>query len=118
VHQALSSENLELTVAMDYYETPTGLLADYLLPAACTLERCDFPAAAKAMEPLYERRDDYQFWRELAIRLGQAEHWPWKTMEEVCDYRFAPLGVTFAQVLRGGGPPPAPKYRKLKARAS
>jgi thiosulfate reductase / polysulfide reductase chain A len=114
VYQALSSDNLELAVAMDYYQTPTGMLADYLLPAAGTLERSDFPAYPKTMEPLYERRDDYQFWRELGIRLGQAEYWPWKTMEEVCDYRFAPLGVTFSQVLTGGGPGPARKYKKFE----
>jgi thiosulfate reductase/polysulfide reductase chain A len=114
VYQALSSDNLELSVAMDYYKTPTGELADYLLPAAGTLERSDFPSYPKAMEPLYQRRDDYQFWRELGIRLGQAEHWPWKTMEGVCDYRYAPSGVTDSQVLRGGGPPPPRRYRKYE----
>jgi anaerobic selenocysteine-containing dehydrogenase len=116
VHLALSSENLELSVAMDYYQTPTGVLADYLLPAAGTLERSDFPSCSKAMEPLYERRDDYQFWRELGIRLGQAEYWPWKTVEEVCDYRFAPTGVTFSQALSRGGPPPSTRYRKYESR--
>ena len=70
VYQALKSPNLELTVVMDYYMTPTAELADYVLPAANTLERSDFPAGSKALEPLYERRDDYQFWRELGIRLG------------------------------------------------
>jgi len=115
VHQALSSHNLELSVAMDYYETPTGVLADYLLPAACTLERCDFPSYPKAMEPLYERRDDCQLWRELGIRLGQAEYWPWKTMEEVCDYRYAPAGISFSQALSRGGPMPPPKYRKYES---
>jgi thiosulfate reductase/polysulfide reductase chain A len=114
VYRALSSEHLEISVAMDYYQTPTGLLADYLLPAACTLERCDFPSYPKAMEPLYQRRDDYQFWRELGIRLGQEKHWPWKTMEEVCDYRFAPIGVTFNQVLSGGGQRPSVQYRKYE----
>jgi thiosulfate reductase/polysulfide reductase chain A len=114
VYQALTSDNLELSVAMDYYKTPTGELADYLLPAAGTLERSDFPAYPKAMEPLYQRRDDYQFWRELGIRLGQAEYWPWKTMEEVCDYRYAPMGVTYSQVLKGGVPPPSRKYRKYE----
>jgi len=114
VYQALSSENLELSVAMDYYLTPTGLLADYVLPAACTLERCDFPAYPKAVEPLFERRDDYQFWRELGLRLSQGEHWPWNTMEEVCDHRHAPAGVTFSQVLSGLGSPPPMRFRKFE----
>ena len=114
VHSALGSENLELSVAMDYYMTPTAELADYVLPAAGTLERSDFPSYPKAMEPLHERRDDYQFWRELGIRLGQEEHWPWKTMEEVCDYRFAPAGITFSQALSRGGPMPSMHYRKYE----
>jgi anaerobic selenocysteine-containing dehydrogenase len=112
VHEALSSRNLELSVAMDYYRTPTAELADYVLPAAGTLERSDFPSYTKAMEPLYERRDDYQFWRELGIRLGQEEYWPWKTVEEVCDYRFAPLGVTFSEVSSRGGLKPSREYGK------
>jgi anaerobic selenocysteine-containing dehydrogenase len=114
VYRALSSENLELSVAMDYYMTPTAELADYVLPAAGTLERSDFPAYPKAMEPLYQRRDDYQFWRELGIRLGQEEQWSWKTMEEVCDYRFSPMGVTFAQALSRGGPGPSLQFRKYE----
>ncbi len=114
VYTALSSANLDLSVAMDYYPTPTAELADYLLPAACTLERHDFPSYPKAMEPLYERRDDYQFWRELGTRLGQEEYWPWKTVEEVCDYRLSPLGITFAQALKRGGLKPEIKYRKYE----
>jgi thiosulfate reductase/polysulfide reductase chain A len=115
VHEALSSRNLELSIVMDYYRTPTAELADYLLPAAGTLERSDFPSYPKAIEPLFQRRDDYQFWRELGIRLEQAEYWPWKTMEEVCDYRFAPLGITFSEALKRGGLPPAREYRKYES---
>jgi anaerobic selenocysteine-containing dehydrogenase len=115
VYKALSSDNLELSVAVDYYTTPTGELADYLLPAAGTLERSDFPSFPKAMEPLYERRDDYQFWRELAVRLGQAEFWPWKTAEEMCDYRLAPLGLTFSDVLDRGGIRPEIKHKKYES---
>ncbi len=113
VHEALGSQNLELSVVMDYYQTPTAEMADYLLPAACTLERTDFPSYPKAMEPLYERRDDYQFWRDIGIRLGQAEHWPWKTAEEVCDYRFSPLGISFSDALKGGMRPVI-EYRKYE----
>ena len=103
VHTAL--KRLELLVVMDYYMTPTAELADYVLPAASTLERSDIAttgprvvACPKAMEPLYERRSDYEFWRELSLRLGQKDHWPWKTAEEVCDFRLKPLGVTFDEL--------------------
>jgi len=105
VYSAL--KHLELLVVMDYYMTPTAELADYVLPAASTLERSDIAttgprvfACPKAMEPLYERRNDYEFWRELGVRLGQREYWPWKTAEEVCDYRLKPLGITFEELVK------------------
>ena len=66
------------------------------------------------MEPLYERRDDYQFWRGLAIRLGQEEYWPWKTSEEACDYRLQPLGITFEEMVKRGGFRPQIEYRKYE----
>ena len=93
---------LQLYVVMDYYLTPSAALADYVFPAASTVERTELwltpsfcLACPKGIGPLYERRDDYQFWRGLATRLGQAEHWPWQTVEEVWDYRLAPAGLTF-----------------------
>jgi len=36
-------------------------------------------------------------------------------MEEVCDYRLSPMGVTFSQVLSRGGQGPTRKYRKFEA---
>jgi anaerobic selenocysteine-containing dehydrogenase len=116
VYEALTSPNLELLVVMDYYMTPTAELADYVLPAACTLERSDFPDYQKAIEPLFERRDDYQFWRELGIRVGQKKYWPWKTVEEVCDYRLKPLGFTFEEMLKRGGLKGASEYQKYKSK--
>jgi len=114
VYQALTSPDLELLVVMDYYMTPTAELADYVLPAAGTLERSDFPNCPKAMEPLYERRDDYQFWRELGLRLGQEKYWPWETAEEVCDYRLKPLGITFEELVEKGGIRPAKEHKKYE----
>lgn len=101
---------LQLYVVMDYYLTPSAALADYVFPAACTVERTELwltpsfcLACPKGIGPLHERRDDYQFWRGLAIRLGQAQHWPWRTVEEVWDYRLAPVGLTFEELLARNG---------------
>ncbi|HNR11947.1 MAG TPA: molybdopterin-dependent oxidoreductase [Thermodesulfobacteriota bacterium] len=98
----------DLVVVDDYYMTPTAALADFVLPAAGTLERSDIAdhygfeswaiACPKALEPLYERKDDYYLWKELGMRLGQKEHWPWQTMEEALDYRTKPLGISFAEL--------------------
>ncbi len=107
-HEALKA--LELYVVVDYYLTPSAALADYVFPAASTVERTELwltpgfcVACPKGVGPLHERRDDYQFWRGLAVRLGQAEHWPWETVEEVWDHRLAPVGLTFNGLLERNG---------------
>ncbi len=124
VYKALKS--LDLLINMDYFMTPTGMLADYVLPAADWMERpvvspinegrIHIVAGERSIQPEYERRDDYQFWRELGIRLGQEEYWPWKTLEEVFDYRFKPLGYTleeFVHKVRGVmGPLEFRKYER------
>jgi thiosulfate reductase / polysulfide reductase chain A len=107
VYQALKSPNLQLHVVLEHMLTPTALLADYVLPAASKLERpmlssfedflSSFIAGEQAVEPMGERRHDYYFFREMAIRLGFGEHFPWKTVEEFYDYRLKPLGMTFKQ---------------------
>ncbi|MBI9046860.1 MAG: molybdopterin-dependent oxidoreductase [Anaerolineaceae bacterium] len=93
---------VDLHVCMEYWMTPTAALADYVLPAASTLERptitstygcSDFLLASqRSINPMYERKTDYYFWRELAIRHGQEEMWPWETLEEANYYRIYPLG--------------------------
>lgn len=101
VHSALSG--LDLLVVIDYYMTPTAALADYVLPSAGAIERATFQAhggvanfaygGAAACGPYYERRTDYDIFRELGIRLGQKEHWPHETFEEACAYTLAPTGM-------------------------
>jgi anaerobic selenocysteine-containing dehydrogenase len=41
------------------------------------------------VEGKYDRRDDYAFWRELGVRLGQEEHWPQETFAQTWEYRLA-----------------------------
>ncbi|MFC1849062.1 molybdopterin-dependent oxidoreductase [candidate division CSSED10-310 bacterium] len=108
VYQALKS--LQLYVVSDYYLTPSAALADYVFPAASTVERSELwlvpgfcVACPQGLEPLYERRDDYQFWRGLAVRLGQQDHWPWETVEQVFDHRLAPVGLTFQTLIKSRG---------------
>ena len=68
-------------MVVDYYLTPSAVLADYVFRAASTLERTELwltpgfsVACLKGIGPLEERRDDYLSWRGLAVGLGQAEH--------------------------------------------
>ena len=103
LHEAFVSDELELSVNMDHWLTPTGALADYVLPATDGLERPllsnmwgfgdGYSAAERIVQPLYERRDDYQLWRELGNRLGQEGYWP-DTMEGWFDWILEPSGLT------------------------
>ena len=105
VYDALKAT--DLLVTLDITWTPTAQISDYALPAASWLERPDmgnfasvgaYPlvqvgeAALPASVPgEYERLNDYEFWRELGLRLGQQEHWPWESFEAVWEYRLADL---------------------------
>jgi len=98
VYQGLKA--LDLFVVMELFMTPTAMLADYVLPATDWLERPvfngtpfgnTFYGGERAVEPEVERRDDYQLWRGLGMRLGQTEYW-WDTLEQAYGYRVAPAG--------------------------
>lgn len=106
---ALADPKLELFVAHDLFLTATSRLADYVLPAAHWLEKPffsmglgyigfagDFAEVRRAvLPPEHEHRSDYDFWRDLARRLGQGEHWP-DTAEEFWSRCLEPAGLDFA----------------------
>jgi thiosulfate reductase/polysulfide reductase chain A len=93
---------VEFLVTCEYWMTPTAMLSDYVLPIAGSLERPTIAstygcsdsliASQRAIQPLHDRRTDFEFWRGLALRLGQGEKWPWETLEEAYFYRIDPLG--------------------------
>ncbi len=115
IYKALKS--LELLVVVDFFMTPPAEIADYVFPAASWMERPHLfnyhnvhpviiggeRAVPESIPGEYDHRNDYYFWRGLALRLGQAEDWPWETMEEYYDYRLKPLGYTFQEFLAQGG---------------
>lgn len=106
IYKALKSEELELLVCMDFFMTPSAMLADYVLPAADWLERPNLnffwglsplcSTGEQSIEPLYERHNDYQFWRDLGERLGQGEYWP-DTVEGFYDLFLEPTGMSFKE---------------------
>jgi len=112
VYKAL--KNLDLYVVSDYFMTPSALLADYVLPAASWLERPFLfnyhnttpllEGAGQALPQVvpgeYDRRNDYEFWRGLGIRVGQEEYWPWETLEQYFDYRLKGMGMTFKDLCK------------------
>lgn len=68
------------------------------------------------IEGKYERYSDFDFWRGLAVRLGQEKDWPWKTLEECYDYRLSPMGLKFKEFIadRGGWDSPPNEFEKYK----
>ncbi|MDR1088519.1 MAG: molybdopterin-dependent oxidoreductase [Coriobacteriales bacterium] len=96
--------SLELLVVLEQYLTPTAMLADYVLPIAGALERPQFQAhggvsnfaygGVAALAPYYERRDDYDVFRGLGLRLGQEEYWPSETMSLALERTLAPAGMS------------------------
>lgn len=122
-YEAFRSENLELHVSMDHFLTPTGALADYVLPATDALERPHLSnlwgmgnswyGREPVVRPEHERKDDYQLWRDLGVRLGQKREWA-DTLEEWLDRLLAPAGKTFREFAKGPGHTPEPRFRRYE----
>jgi anaerobic selenocysteine-containing dehydrogenase len=120
-------KKLDLLIVADFFMTPTGELADFVLPATTWLERdecCDLPymncvaARQKTIEPLFESRDDMQIVIDLAKKLPWADHkyLPWNSAGEFNDYRVAGTGLSFEAFKRQGYVSVDFEYERFKER--
>ena len=115
-------QGLDLLVVLEYRMTPTASLADYVLPAAAAMERPVLQVhggvanaaygGPAALEPLYDRRSDYDFFRDLGLRLGQEGAWPEESLEEAFGAQMATAGLTWQSFCETGLYWPTPIYRK------
>jgi anaerobic selenocysteine-containing dehydrogenase len=104
VRRALGS--LELLVVRDLFLTETAQLAHYVLPAASFLERSELHAHGMFQVVTLSRKllsfpgvqDEYQFWHDLAHRLGAGAYFPWKNEEELTRWLLEPSGLTLEQL--------------------
>ncbi len=119
VFEALQA--LQLYVVMDYYMTPSAALADYVFPASSTVETSELwltkrfcMACPQGIEPMYERRNSYDFYRGLGLRLGQERYWSWETVEEVYDHCLEPVGLTFKKLVDQYGVLGKMEYRRYE----
>ncbi len=101
IHRAMA--NQDLVVVHEHMKTPTAQLADFILPGDSWLERPHMMdgfgwtnvirTSEQAMQPPGECRGVYEFWRDLAHRMGLGEHFPWRTVEELYTHRLRPTGL-------------------------
>ncbi|MCB2192660.1 MAG: molybdopterin-dependent oxidoreductase [Deltaproteobacteria bacterium] len=119
VFEALQA--LELYVVMEYYMTPSAAMADYVFPSSSTVEQPELWLTSgfclpcpQGIEPLYERRNSYDFYRGLGLRLGQEEYWPWETVEEVYDYCLEPIGLNYKKLVEQNGVFGQREYRRYE----
>ena len=114
---------LDLLVVLDYYMTPTAMIADYVLPAAGAIERPVLQVhggvanmgygGPAAVEPYYERRTDYDVFRGLGLRLGQEDAWPEETLADAFAAQLARAGMdwdAFCQLGINWQPPAHAKH--------
>ena len=99
--------NQDLIVAHEIFMTPTAMLADYVLPGDVFSERnhiadswswrTGLTLSQKTVEPPENCTGTFQFWHDLAHRMGFGNYFPWDSVEEVLDYRLEPSGMTFEE---------------------
>ena len=99
--------NQDLIVNFEHNMTPTAQISDFVLPGDAWLERPSMQSgiSEQAMEPPGECKNVVEFWHMLAERMGLAEAFPWKTAEELLDYRLEPSGATWREVVASGRQP-------------
>ncbi len=100
-------QNQELVVTHELFMTPTAALSDFILPGDTFLERPNIhdgfrwlpriQVSEQASEPPGECRGVFDFWTGLAERMDLGEHFPWRSIEELLDYKLTPTGMSFAE---------------------
>ncbi len=100
-------DRMEFSIVIDQFMNRTAARADLVLPAATFLERDELIISPLALQRKVLEPDgplaDADIWRELALRCGFAEHFPWKTADEVIEHLLEPTGFTLAQVRQAPG---------------
>ena len=114
-------ESLDLFVVRDLFMTETASLADYVLPAASFLERseihyhgmCQTATLARKIISFPDCQDEYQFWHDLAHRLGIGKFFPWKNEKELTRWILEPSGISLKQLEEH---PEGVNYRPIRYR--
>lgn len=106
-------DNQDLIVVVDTMPMEMTGYADVVLPECTYLERHDYSRAGKnripqiafrmpAVEPKYDSKPAWWIARELGIKLGLEEFYPWKDLEEVLDWQFKQVGTSLEEMKKIG----------------
>jgi anaerobic selenocysteine-containing dehydrogenase len=99
-------ESLDLLVVRDLFMSETAAVADYVLPAASFLERTELHAHAKHQIVSVTRKvvswpgvqGEYEFWHDLAARLGIGDYFPWEDETALNRWLLEPTGLTLEEL--------------------
>lgn len=107
-------QNLDLMVTIDTMPMDIINYSDVVLPECTYLERYDNPNIGKfkgesevalrqpAVEPMWESKPSWWITKELGLKLGLAEFFPWKDGEEYIAKRCEAGDVDFAKLKHDG----------------
>lgn len=106
-------QNLDLLVAIDTMPMEITGWADVILPECTYLERYDVlragphrkPAIALRMpaaDPAYNTKPGYWIARELSIKLGFGDYFPYEKQEDMLDWQLKQAGSSLEEMQRIG----------------
>ncbi|MDR7536791.1 MAG: molybdopterin-dependent oxidoreductase [Armatimonadota bacterium] len=104
---------LDFHVVIDILPQDHVAWADVVLPECTYLERYDDLIAVAhkrpfialrqpVVAPLYETKPGWWIARELGLRLGLAQYFPWTTIEEYLEQRLNSAGLTLEEMKKTG----------------
>lgn len=104
VKKALKS--LELLVVRDLFMSETAELADYILPSASFLERSELHChtsiqvvnLTKKVVSIDNCQSEYEFWHEIAHRVGIGKYFPWNNEKELNEWLIKPTGISLKEI--------------------
>jgi anaerobic selenocysteine-containing dehydrogenase len=97
---------LEFLVVIDVMQTSSMPWADVVIPVA-TMYECDHPFEAKdnwimarhkVIEPLGDYKSDYEFWLDLAVKMGYGDDFWHGSIEECLNYQLENFGLTMEEL--------------------
>ncbi len=99
-------EKLDFFVVIDVMQNASMPWADVVIPVA-TMFESDHPFEAstnwimarnKVIEPLGEYKSDYEFWLDLAVKMGYGDDFWHGSMKECMNYQLENFGITIDEL--------------------